>query len=480
MVNQTTAITVDGSAVEGWERTAMQASTRGRFPWHDMCSELIDNALEFMKPKEGCKVMFDWVTTPKSFACRDSGKGGTDPELFLRPGKTGGHVSDYGNSTFGTGLFAIECHLDAKMTIATRGENGTMAIISRRIQHGQTGSIEQFKATREQCRRWRVCDVGGTTICFTGFQRGVPKKDHLPNILKHLSRCYRTVLGNGQLSIIINHNGKTHHIKPADQPQICNLHQQTVTIDGHAFVVEWGVTKSEVREIGVQLIYGGKLFDSSTEPCGDANLGRFYAAITIPRSIGLESMELLKRGMDHPAMDTLYSECRKVFGPQLKESDDLCRDDSASVLNKVIGRMLSRGVRRDKKAKDDQGGQDLREYKGRDMDSEGVKPKETGRTRRGRKGSKAPEIMKVDWVERGLDKPQVEYDPGGHRLTYNASHPLLVKWKAESSTLSLATLGAAYVAHTVWSKRVHEFDRRWPERSFVELLRELTERIENV
>ncbi|WP_163093913.1 hypothetical protein, partial [Acinetobacter baylyi] len=96
------------------------------------------------------------------------------------------------------------------------------------------------------------------------------------------------------------------------------------------------MTKDICRDNGCRLIYGGKFFDSTREPCGDYRLGRFYAAIQIPRTIGKESMDILKRFINHASIDELYDRLSETFSDALKQSDDLCKSNDDDDLNNEI------------------------------------------------------------------------------------------------------------------------------------------------
>jgi hypothetical protein len=444
------AYEISGDPVSGWTTMIMRAAMRN-LPWRNIATELVDNALANKKPKVPSEVFLEWSTRgKKSFKCGDNGVGNTQPEVFLRPGLSGGNLDNYGNSTFGTGLFACEAHLRGRMQVFTESDDNVIRFVQRWIDKDTTGHGEQYAATPEGRAEAGLAGAGGTTIGFTNYKKKGPGQKDLDRIIAHLARCYASVLECCALEITVVLNGKRHKVKPESRPEVEVLHSSTLDIDGHTFSVEWGVTLKPTADMGCRLIYGGKLFDTTSEPCGDYNVGRFYAQLRIPQTAGQDSMDLLKRSVEKEFMDDLYEQCAELFEPQLQESHALCSNEHDAKLNDTISRMLSRPKGKGGGDNPTRGGnEDRREHDGREPDSEGIKPRDTGRKRKGRKKSHTPDALLTEWAELGEDGYLARYEKNGNKLYYNADNALLARWREKGESVPLAQVAAAHVAEAL-------------------------------
>jgi len=490
MVTDTfTAYSLDGSSVEGWDRLAMRAHTRN-LGWQHIASELVDNALANTKDGEPCVCTLEWNTKGgnKWFAVTDNGRGASDGSVFLRPGLSGGNHSDLGNSTFGTGLFAIEVHLWGRMEIATDPRDGMIYLLQRRIFQTQHGEGQAFHASEDISKRLSIPIGGGTRVRFDRYDKRGPAKSGVARIVSHLARCYASALISGKLSLTVIFNGATERLQPEDRPKVEELKTERITISGHEFALEWGVTTEPHADGGCRLVYGGKWFDTTSEPCGDYSLGRFYASIRIPQSAGQDSMDLLKRTIEREFMDDLYDTCSTLFAPELQRADVLAQDDQNRELNSTISRLLSRPKQRQKGSGD--GTKDIRAFNGRDPCGEGVEPKHTGRKRVGSRGGRKkrhdgadapPDEFTIDWLFLGDDEPLVRFDNATARITYNKSVALLCKWHEENREVALSQVAAAFIADTVApidaKKRNQKVLGFMKDAAFADIYRDLIERL---
>lgn len=374
------------------------------------------------------------------------GFGATDLNSFFKPGLSVQTGNSHGNSTFGTGLFACECCITngaGMMTIATMPSMGPIAVAHRAIDKCQ--DTQQFYVERSEAPVYGL-SVSGTAITFKDFQKPVPQKQQVENICQRLSAMYSRAILDGRLQIVIERNSEQQIVEP-EQPPLCEeLHTETITINGHHFEVEWGVTKEPCRDSGVRLVYGGKFFETNSNPCGDYNLGRFYAQLRIPRSSGKQMMDLMKRSVDTDMLEPVFTQCEVLFQESLKRSDALCSEDEDTVLTQQIEHLLAVATQ---PSKSGSGNQDRREYQGRNPEQVGVAPRHTGRKRRGRKGSVSPGFLKVDWVHKGADEPMAFYDPSGHRITFNKDNPVNMQAKENKQAMLLASIAAASIARMV-------------------------------
>ncbi|MCA9053504.1 MAG: ATP-binding protein, partial [Planctomycetaceae bacterium] len=160
---------IKSKPTRGWSSMVMRAATRN-FPWKDIVSELIDNALANIQPGQPCSVRVAWDSKLGEFSVTDSGRGSEDIELFFRPGKTGGNHSPHGNSTFGTGLFAIECYLDGHLQVATECDR-MLYVGQRTIADGMPAAAEEYTLREVRRKSFGIPNDGGTVVRFRGFRK---------------------------------------------------------------------------------------------------------------------------------------------------------------------------------------------------------------------------------------------------------------------------------------------------------------------
>lgn len=448
---------LDLPPVDGWERQTMRAGFRN-LPWADVCSELIDNASAFRKVKEKCTVRLEWNTKGRMFACTDHGIGATDAAPFIQCGKSAGSALEHGSSTFGTGLFVVESDMDGRMIISSASGTQIM-VVSRSIQNGRQAAIQRYPNTTETRREFRLPDEGGTQIAFHRIRKGksIPQAGSIPKLAAELSERYGRAIRDGSLDIMLIRNGDPLEVAAANAPKVEELFTHEVVIKGHRFTAEWGVTIDSHRIPGVELIYGGKRFTTTAVPCGRYNLSRFYGAITIPRTVGSESMDLLKRDVETAMMSTVYDKLEPLFKPQLERSHLLSSTEMERELGDRIAAALLRDRHKPQEGREKQrnsrgvtegGREDVRKYKGRDPDGIGVEPKKTGRKRGGKKRRDDLRDRKITPVFQSLGERRniAEYDLGAHRITYNTDYAHVSRWKEQRNIEALALIASAMIA----------------------------------
>lgn len=441
-------VRIKSKPTKGWSSMVMRAATRN-FPWKDIASELIDNALANVKPGKACKVQVAWDAKLGEFTVTDSGRGCDDIELFFRPGKTGGNHSPHGNSTFGTGLFAIECYLDGHLQVAT--EFGGMIYVGQRsIVDGMEAAAEQFTLREVRRSSYGLPTGGGSVVRFRGFRKRVPSTSEFDRIAHALGFAYSTAIERGDLELTLELNCQSRKVRPAARPALLHLHTAQIEHDGHTFEAEWGVTAEPVHDVGCRLIYGGKTFELTARPCGTGRLGRFYAMLRIPRTAGGQSMDLLKKSVENEYLEPVFQRCHKLFQPQLTEADQLCGNDLNKVLSDTISDLLSR--RRPaptaEPTESPTNGHVKRAKKPAPVPTEA----EAGRFRR------TPTSIVVDWIGFGRPMPLARYDCDSRRLSYNEDNDTLRKLRADSKVYELACVAAGYIAY--------EIDKHDPQMTF--------------
>lgn len=431
-------VRIKSKPTKGWSSLVMRAATRN-FPWKDIASELIDNALANVRPRRPCQVTLAWDAKLGEFAVTDAGSGADDIELFFRPGKTGGNAGPHGNSTFGTGLFAIECYLDGHLQVATESQ-GIISVGQRTIADGMEASAEQFTLKEARRSSFGIPAGGGTVVRFRGFRKRPPTSTDVERMAAALGFAYATALERGDLELTIELNGQKRRVKPAPRPAVMELLTAQFEHAGHTYDVEWGVTVEPVHETGCRLIYGGKTFELTARPCGTGRLSRFYAALRIPRTAGAMSMDLLKKSVETEFLEPVFQHCHKLFAPQLEAADRLCGDDLNRMLSDTISELLSR--RRPAtvtEAVDPVNGKAKPKPKPAPVAAE----PDLGRFRR------TPTSILVDWVGFGRPMPLARYDCDSRRLTYNEDSDTLRKLRKESKVYELACVAAGYIAYEI-------------------------------
>lgn len=455
--NETSHEVIDCREDEGQFRDSLRANNRKLY-WENICSELIDNALEHSA--ESCKITLEWKRNDL-FRAVDNGLGASDLQAFFKPGKSVQTGRASGNSTFGMGLFVCECCLSTpdkpgRLRVATCTGGSEIITGFRSIE--KTMSVDKLIVSATDENR-RAYDIGyrGTSITFSGCSKPKPSVQQLQIVLDKLARWYATSIESGDLYVSLIRDGVEYAVAAEAIPACEELKTSIVTVDGHEFGVEWGVTKASCKDSGCRLIYGGKYFDESTEPCGTYRVGRFYASIRIPRTIGKESMDILKRSIEHRSLDELFDRCADLFAPELQRSDEMCRQNEDESQSEQIATMLSNAIKKTKAAadisKDDVGDEDIRDFDGRDNDSTGVTPKNSGRRRKGRRGGsengKIPDAFIVHWTNLGADNGIVLYQHDGRRVTFNLDVPMVNFLRDKKDNFILSTIAAGHIAKDI-------------------------------
>ncbi len=452
-----TAQIIDCREDDGAYRDGLRANNR-RLLWEDICAELIDNSLEHSG--DVCRISMEWNKAGgKTFRAVDDGDGSTDIQAFFKPGKSVQTGRSKGNSTFGVGLYVCECCVSSsehpgQLKVATCTGSDSILVGLRRIDRGS--SVESFPViANDEGRRDYGLGYTGTSVTFSRFAKPLPTLEDTSRIASKLGRSYATAIQSGALVIDLIRNGSATRVESETLPECDDLKTAVIEIDGHTFTVEWGVTKTHCRDNGCRLIYGGKFFDKSQEPCGEYRIGRFYAAVRIPRTIGRESMDILKRAIDNSSIDSLYDELAKLFQPELEASDAICKEGDDEVLNAQISSLLSLAIKSPAKnhEEDESGNDDIRDSNGRDPDGVGVKPRNTGRTRKGRRGpgtkSQLPDSILSCWAPFGTDKGLAEYQHDAMRITFNEDVPMMLHLRESKQVSILASIAAGHVAKDI-------------------------------
>jgi hypothetical protein len=436
--------------------TTLRANNR-KLGWDSICAELIDNSLEHSD--RSVDVCIDWSN--RRFRATDNGKGSTQVSQFFTPGESILTGRSTGNSTFGMGLFVLECCVSApgsptKMQVATRVPGSHEVLTGfRHIEKGRGVEWVTVDCFNETLAAYGLGD-SGTSVIFTKIEKPIPTAAKLKEVAEKLGRQYSACLRSGELVLSLASHGETITVQAEKPTEVLELKRQTLVIDGHEFAVEWGVTTEPCRDAGCRLIYGGKFFEANPAACGDYRINRFYAAIRIPRTIGKKSMDILKRTIDHPILDELFDQCEELFRPELEESDAICRKDEDETQTAAICDMLSSLIIKPEAAGqsdiEDGGNQDLRRFRGRDPESKGVSPKDSGKDRKGskRKGRfYIPDSFNIHWAALGEDRGAVLYQHEGFRVTFNTDCELVRSLRDKKGDLVLSTMAAGHIAKDI-------------------------------
>lgn len=472
---------IAGVPEAGAFRDLIRANNKILF-WEEICSELIDNALEHSR--ESVTVSIEWDTLRRRFSVTDDGLGANRFDPFIKPGKSAPTGRDLGNSTFGMGLYVIECCLSSastatEMKVATRMQGGKLMIATREIQKTDHGKGFVYDATPLKLSDYGIT-ASGTRITFTDIAKSIPQAEDMDRIIRKLGRYYGTAIRDGKLRVIVSRNAESQDVLPEPIPSCIALREQTVEILGNTFRVVWGVTKDTCRDDGCRLIYGGKFFDTTKEPCGDALINRFFAEIYIPRTIGKQSMDILKRSVEHESMDTLYDQLAELFDDELRVSTELCSDTQSAELSDSIASLLSHSLALDEngnaKTSDEH---ETRKFNGRDNTKTGIQPVGTKRKRRGRRvGKTIPSKLLIQWAQIGSDRGLAVYDDSTFRVTFNSDIEVTQQLKRNNDAMQLASIAATHIAHDIESD---EKQKRFgfSEQSFESIYRTMMERICN-
>jgi len=446
---------IDCREDDGALRDFLRANNRF-LHWEEICAELIDNSLEHSG--EVCHVSLEWSKLSEMFRAVDNGDGSTDIQAFFKPGKSVQTGRSKGNSTFGVGLFVCECCVSSPdspglLRVATTSGLGTILVGLRQIDNGSNVKKLEVPFTDETRRNYGIGETG-TSVAFTKFAKAHPDAKKIGHIAEKLGRQYGSAIQSGSLQIDLIRNGQRMTVSSEQLPECEQLESAVINIAGHSFEVQWGVTKDLCRDNGCRMIYGGKFFDASQEPCGDYRLGRFYASIRVPRTIGRDSMDILKRSINHNSIDELFDRLAELFKPELEQSDLLCKADDDDDLNNEISSLLSTAIKKPKESGiDDDGDEDLREFNGRDPNGVGAKPRNSGRKRTGRRkagdSTKLPDSLISRWAPLGTENGLAVYDYKSGRITFNQDLAMMQSLRATKQTLLLASIAAGHIAKDI-------------------------------
>jgi len=402
----------------------------------------------------------EWDKVTNCFRAVDNGDGSRDIEAFFKPGKSVQTGRAKGNSTFGVGLFVCECCVSdsqhpGALRVATCDGGETILVGRRQIDSGSSVKILKVPNDEEMRRDYGLTGTG-TSVMFSKFAKPHPDQKKIAKIAEILGRQYSSAIQSGDLEIELVRNGQSMGVRAEPVPACETLYSESLLVCGHLFEVEWGVTKKDSRDNGCRMIYGGKFFETTQEPCGDYRLGRFYAAIRIPRTIGRESMDILKRAINHSSIDELFDRLAALFNEELKESDQICQADDDEDLNNEISSLMSIAIGKAKgqsKTEFEDGDEDLRAFHGRDPNGEGVNPRNSGRKRTGRRKAgeetKLPDSVICRWAPLGNDSGLADYDYKAGRVTFNQDVEMMQGLRQGKQKLLLASIAAGHVAKDI-------------------------------
>ena len=421
-----------------------------RLSWTQIVSELVDNALGHSAKN----IAIEWVSRKghSMFRVTDDGLGSDTPEAFLQPGYTTGNIDPLGNSTFGAGLCAVERHLKGQMRIATKMEDKPeFWVIFRKIANGQSGRAQQWPATARMIEEQGIPGRHGTSIYFDGFDKYMPNSRQLATVIDELSIAYSPVLTGGKTgrTIRVIKNGESHRLKPVARPAVRELRRSEFTVGGHIYKAEWGVTEEPVSRLGCGLIYGAKLFDHDSSVFGDLSGRHFYCQLVIPHTAGRLAMDLCKRFATdlEPAYDRLFD----LIESDLIQAHELSVTAEDVELNSRLSSMLSgEPVSTTRARKVNGGNEDLREFNGRDPNSRGATPANSGRKRKGRKRldkSSVARNARIEWIAGGENEPAVSWKPDGGVIAFNEDVPALKSLKESKNHTGLLLLAIPVIAH---------------------------------
>jgi hypothetical protein len=371
-----------------------------------------------------------------------------------------------------------------QLKVATYQGGESILVGVRRIDNGS--NVEKFPViANDESRLDYGLSNTGTSVTFSRFAKTLPNSEAFDRITKKLGKYYGVAISSGKLSLTLRRNGVEQVVEAEQTPECEDLKVASLEIEGHVFHLEWGVTKDICRDNGCRLIYGGKFFETTAAPCGSFGIGRFYASIRIPRTIGKDSMDILKRTICHDSIDEAFERCLELFRPELEASDAICRKADDAELNTKIESLLSLAVKAP--AEDvppDEGDEPnssgrMRNYHTRDSNGVGVIPVGSGRKRRGKpKGNppELPEAIKPYWGNLGADKGLVQYDHDARRITYNLDVPIIKELQQSKNDPLLASIAAGQIARDLeGSDRQKDFG--FKDNNFSWMYRTMMERV---
>lgn len=427
MVKRTKVIKID--VTPNQFRDSIQRQNRN-LAWTEIVPELVDNSIEHSFAVCNVRVTWDIVNGEQIFKVQDDGYGSTNINVFFEPGKSLPPATRKGNSTFGMGLYNIECCLSSsakpsKMNVVTAGCDGTIYTASRTIQEDQDSQWYDAKATQRKLESYGFKKTG-TIVSITGFQKPSPRPGELKNLADNLGLLYSDVMRHGGLRIELRCKNETIEVKPAPVPDVAEMKSAIVRRGDHVYEIEWGVTKTTNNDNGVRLVYGPRLFNITTEPfvkLRKKHLTNFYAKVRVPLSDGKNVMDQIKRNASDDLLQSVYEECNSLWAEELQASDWLGRISSNREITDTVSNMLTsvlvkperNGTKPRNRAKHNRNGS-----------SSGIAPKGTGgkRTAKEREGeqveteARGPEVDTY-FGEYGDSFGVAQYDHEGGRVTFN-------------------------------------------------------------
>lgn len=451
-----------------------------RFPWSDIASETIDNAIGHY----ASNVTVEWDTRSGTSVFRvcDDGHGSGHPEAFLRPGLTTGNPDPtMGNSTFGLGLCAIERHLQGNLMVATkRAASGSAWIIERDITKGQNGRARRSTGNGDVLASYGVPGNHGTAVTFSGFGKYIPNNPQVEAVADALSLAYTPALQSGK-KITLYRNGKAYPLVSVEAPALEEENAAEFCVGGHNYVAQWGIATRPVARAGCGLVYGAKLFAHETTPFRGLSGRLFHCRLQIPHSAGSEAMETCKRFVADDFMEPVYESLWAIIANDLRRAHDLAETSEDAEFNSLLCDVLTGGNQASStsRRKVAGGNEDLREFKGRDPNNSGVSPAGTGKKRNGRKRfdtSRVARDARIDWVAGGDHEPPVEWKHDGSRIVFNEDVHALARLRDQRNHEGLLLLAIPVVAHAE-ANRVD--GSLFPEMQAHDITRELLRRLDS-
>lgn len=426
--------------------------------WADVCCELIDNANMAAIPGIAATVVIEWggCKGERWFSVYDDGQGASDLAPFFDVGVSRGRDIARGASTFGAGLFGVECVVDGIMTVATI-HDGRLHCSRRQVAINEDGyeSMAVVEATDANCVRRGMPATVGTQLLFSRIKKTTPTRPMVQKMAAELGATYGQAIRSGELRITLKSKGEAFPVMPESALELIEAHEQTPYVNGHLYRVKWGVTAAPNRDQGMRLMYGGKLCGVTAKPCGEYALDRFYAELEIPRSIGRDSMDIFKRAVDDEVMSPVYDELSRLFDDALAKAHGLSQNNKFQSLNDAIKDILC-GKRLRPLGSEGAGDREERAFNGRDPNGTGVTPVNSARTRSGNKGGKRNrgDSLDVKWAPLG-PQPLCKFDVTSSRLTFNSDDAQLASLRDSQdkmAPLTLAVIAAGYMAFALKSE----------------------------
>ncbi len=418
--------------------------------WRKAMCELVDNSFDAKACSISIVFLRDAVTVS------DDGRGCPKIESMLKlggryqhPGKTLGY--------FGYGLKASAIWLANTLEIAT--SDGTTI----RTGHVAWNKLTKWEAqtsetlaTEQACRIRGIENGKGTRISISGQLRKLDPRA-FDGIVNDLGYYFQPALRLGR-QIKLAFKGKKRTVKPCPWPD--PLEAKTtfvITIGSKTAEVVAGIVPSGVQNdyCGFNIIYEHRVIQHTTEPCGEHNPDRFFAAVTLSKGWKLTTLKDAVEGQS-VLYDELRARCQVLLIKAAAQSQTLELDAIRNKAEKLVEDSL--GGKR-KRGKGDKHGT--------------VTPTGTG-TKHKPKSSRTIRIIYTDW-QRG--NGQVEVTRDSILIKLSRAHPFsaITEFDAELQAVMAVALLADHVSQFGDGKQKQRLlPGMSPDGDFVDCLDEVT------